>query len=65
MINPLTDFCMVYLLLPLNFFLIHLVPRAPFPRPPPPPENIRKPYDFLMFSGGRERVHWERMRYFL
>ena len=24
-----------------------------------PPENIRKPYGFLMFSGGRERVHWE------
>ena len=22
-----------------------------------PPENIRKP----MFSGGRERLHWERM----
>ena len=26
-----------------------------------PPENIRKPYGFLMFSKGRERVHWERM----
>ena len=26
-----------------------------------PPENIRKPYGFLVFSGGRERVHWERM----
>ena len=25
-----------------------------------PPENIRKPYGFLMFSGVRERVHWER-----
>ena len=24
-----------------------------------PPENIRKPRGFLMFSGGRERVHWE------
>ena len=23
-----------------------------------PPENIRKPKGFLMFSGGRERVHW-------
>ena len=22
------------------------------------PENIRKPYGFLMFSGSRERVHW-------
>ena len=28
-----------------------------------PHENIRKPYGrFLMFSGGRERVHWECMR---
>ena len=27
------------------------------------PENIRKPYDFLMFSGGRKRVHWERIGY--
>ena len=25
-----------------------------------PPEN-RKPYSFLMFSEGRERVHWEQM----
>ena len=24
-----------------------------------PPEKIRKPYGFLKFSGGRERVHWE------
>ena len=23
--------------------------------------NIRKPYGFLMFSGGRERVYWERI----
>ena len=26
-----------------------------------PPENIRKAQGFLMFLGGRERVHWERM----
>ena len=25
------------------------------------PENIRRPYGFLMFSGVRERVYWERM----
>ena len=25
----------------------------------PPPENIREPFSFLMFLGGRERVHWE------
>ena len=25
------------------------------------PENIREPYGFLMFSEGRERVHWEQM----
>ena len=24
------------------------------------PENIRKPYGFPIFSGGRERVHWEQ-----
>ena len=27
------------------------------------PENLTKPYGFLMFSGRRERVHWERMGY--
>ena len=26
-----------------------------------PPENMRKSYGFLMFSEGRERVHWEQM----
>ena len=26
-----------------------------------PLENIRKHYGFQMISGGRERVHWERM----
>ena len=26
-----------------------------------PFENIRKSYGFLMFSGSRERVHWEQM----
>ena len=26
-----------------------------------PPENVRKPKGFLMFSGGREMVHWERV----
>ena len=25
------------------------------------PENTRKPYVFLMFSGGRERTYWKRM----
>ena len=33
--------------------LTHLFPMYPFL----PPENIRKPYGFLMFSGLRERVH--------
>ena len=33
------------------------VPNAPSP----PLENMRQPYDFLLFSGGRERVHWEQM----
>ena len=27
------------------------------------PEN-RKPYGSLMFSGGRERVHWEQLGYY-
>ena len=27
----------------------------------PPSESVTKPHGFLMFSGGRERVHWERM----
>ena len=26
-----------------------------------PPENIRKVYRFLMFSGGRKKMHSERM----
>ena len=26
-----------------------------------PPENIRKPYGFLLLSEGRERVHLEQM----
>ena len=26
-----------------------------------PPENIRKPEGFQMFSGGSEKVHWEQM----
>ena len=26
-----------------------------------PLENIKKPYGFLIVSGGRERVQWERM----
>ena len=34
------------------------VPSAPLSVPP---ENIRKPYDFFMFLGGRKRVHWEQM----
>ena len=27
----------------------------------PSPKNIRKPLGFMMFSGGREWVHWERI----
>ena len=26
-----------------------------------PPGNIRKSYGLMMFSWGRERVHWEQM----
>ena len=43
---------------------VHLVPLFnPFINaqytPSLPPQNIRKPDGFLIFSGGRERVHWE------
>ena len=34
------------------------VPNAPFLYAS---ENIRKPYAFLMFLGGREKVHWKQM----
>ena len=37
--------------------LTHLFPMHPLSNP----ENIRKSYGFLMFSGGRERMHWEQM----
>ena len=36
--------------------LTHLFPITLFP----PPKNIRKLHGFLIFSGGRERVHWEQ-----
>ena len=39
-----------------NFTFNPFVPNAPFLKPP---ENIRKPYGFLMFPEVRERVHWE------
>ena len=29
------------------------------------PENIRKTLRFLMFSGGRGRVHWEQMSWLI
>ena len=34
------------------------IPNAPFTYPP---ENIRKPFGFLMCLGAGERVHWERV----
>ena len=40
-----------------KFMLTHLFPMTLSL----PTENIRKPDGFLMFSGGRERVHWEQM----
>ena len=40
-----------------NINFTHLFPMHPFSTP----ENIGKPYGFPMFSGGRERVHLERM----
>ena len=44
--------------------LTHLFPMHPFSTFSTF-ENIRKPYGFLMFSGGRERVHWEQMDHWL
>ena len=29
------------------------------------PENIRKLQNFLIFSGGREKAHWEEIGYLL
>ena len=40
--------------------LTHSFPMQPFSTP----ESIRKPYGFLLFSGGRKRALWERMRYY-
>ena len=41
----------------MNSFLIHLFPMHLFLLY----ENIKRPYGFQMFSGGRERVYWEQM----
>ena len=41
----------------LRIILTHSFPMHLFSTP----ENIRKPQVFLMFSGGREKVHWEQM----
>ena len=41
-----------------SYMLNPFVTNAPFLCPP---ENIRKPYGFLTFSGGREMVHWKQM----
>ena len=37
----------------VNYYLNPSFPMHPFL----PLENIRKPYGYLMFAGGRERVH--------
>ena len=42
----------------LRWLLTYLCPQCTLPLPS---ENIRKPYGFLTFCGGRERVHWEQM----
>ena len=42
----------------LFVLLIHTFPNAPILSTP---WNIRKPYGFLIFSEGGERVHWEEM----
>ena len=37
------------------------VPNVPFLYPPETSEKHQKTVSFFMFSGGRERVHWEQM----
>ena len=49
-----TAVVLMFLLLTLNPF----IPNAPFLYPL---KTSEKPYDFLIFSGARERVHWEQM----
>ena len=44
----------------LRWLLTYLCPQCTLSLPP---ENIRKPYGFLTFWRGRERVHWEQMCY--
>ena len=48
--------CQRLLLLGVAIILTHLFPMYPFSTP----ESTRKPYGFLIFSGGRERVHWNK-----
>ena len=38
-------------------FLNHLKPSVAYLYPPPPPENIKKPKGFLMFSGSISKQH--------
>ena len=40
-----------------QFYINPFFLNAPFPYPLKTSENLKS---FLMFSGGRERVHWER-----
>ena len=40
-----------------DLYINLLFPMYPFSAP----ENIRKPFGFLMFTGVREKVHWEQM----
>ena len=51
---PQTGFHSLHFSCQINLF----VPNAPLLYPL---KNIRKPYSFLMFSGGIEKVHWERI----
>ena len=44
----------------INHYCNAFVPNAPFLYLLKTSENL-KPYGFLMFSGGRERMHWEQM----
>ena len=61
---PISSTCQPYLLTCNNLLLNPYVPNTSIFYPVKTSKNledIRKPYSFLMFSEGVERVHWEQM----
>ena len=54
---PVLNVLILMLQVGFRYILTHSFLMHPFSTP----ENIRKPYGFLTFSGGRKRVHWGQM----